>query len=208
MNRTFACTACGRTVREDDGETAYLKDDLPLCRECAAKIRILYPRSFTWQSTYTESSDGFDAGSDERTVWVDPLADMTMEEYREALPAAESVRERMRAELGGGKAYFRVDDNKRRLKNAGKGRIVPSDYTVSGTVILGSFTAEDTIRVHRRGKTLTVKADSAERIIKGLVPKPSEFLDEGCHGILVFKEDVPFIYPGVILEICGQEETV
>ena len=135
------------------------------------------------------------------------MTDMTLEEYLKALPAAERERKHMRTELGGGKAYFRVDDNKRRLKNAGKGRIVPSDYIVSGTVILGSFTAEDTIRVHRRGKTLTVKADSAERIIKGLVPKLSESLDEGCHGILVFKEDVPFIYPGDILEICGQEET-
>ena len=124
MNRTFTCTACGRTVTENDQTMAVLKDELPLCHDCAVKVRILYPRSFTWQNTDPESSDGLTGGSDERTVWVDPLAEMTLEEYRDAAERAETVRNKRREELGGAQAYFRVDDNKRRLKNVGKGRVV------------------------------------------------------------------------------------
>jgi len=138
--RTYAC--CGGEIPAKDTEAVTLSNGAAVCSACCAAVRILYPKSITWVNVYYSGDTDDDYDSDEDAVWLDPIAEIDLASLRDAKARAETERAARRAAFGESHAYFRVEDNSRIIKNAGRGRRVPTDeYAVSGTVLLGEAPA-------------------------------------------------------------------
>ncbi|MBR1689880.1 MAG: hypothetical protein IJ713_03785 [Oscillibacter sp.] len=197
------CRCCGREAEKRDHDFVELADGSMICGECAGRVRILYPKSFTWVNVCYSGDTDDDYDSDEDTRWIDPLSDISFETFRDALKRADEERIARKTRCGKSKAYFNVDEIRRVIKYPGKGRKVATDeYAVIGTVLLGTVDSTGVISVARREKTFTKAIKRVEAPLKNSsAMEKAAFLSEGCYGGLILEGDAPYIYSGDILAI-------
>lgn len=185
------CRCCGREAEKKETAFLLLSDGSMICGECTLRVRILYPRSFTWVNVYYTGDTDDDYDSDEDTRWIDPLSDISFEEFQSALERADEERSARRARFGDSRAYFSVDDISRVIKYSGKGRKLATDeYAVTGTVLLGTVGNTGVIRVARREKALTkdIKRVETPHDNSSATDKAS-YIPEGCYGGLILDGD-------------------
>lgn len=196
--KTIVCSACGEEERLMVKDIVVLKDGVVICPKCAAKVRILYPKDFTWQLEICEYGD--EADSDENPVWLDPLNEMTWQDFQAALPKTEMERVARREKYGSDKAFFKVDENSRIIKMPGKGRrVITDEYAITGTVLLGEVGGMDEISVRRKEKIFTRSIKRIEIPSGGLAMEKADSIAEGCYGSIILEGDAPYIYPGDVL---------
>ena len=196
----------GKVARMTDfGAFVELADGSMICGECAARVRILYPKSFTWVNVYysSDTDDDDDYYSNEDTRWIDPLSDISFGAFQDALKKADEERIARKARLGARKAYFNVDEISRMIKYPGKGRkVATNEYVVTGTVLLGAVDSTGVISVARKERSFTKDIKRVETPHdNSSVMEKTAFLSEGCYGGLILEGDAPYIYPGDILTI-------
>ena len=197
------CCCCGREAQKRNHAFVELADGSMICGDCAGRVRILYPKSFTWVKVYYSGDTEDDYYSEEDTRWIDPLSDISFETFRDALKRADEERIARKARFGGSRAYFNVDEIRRVIKYPGKGRkVATNEYVVTGTVLLGMVDSTGVISVARREKSFSkdIKRIEAPHNNSSAMEKAA-FLSEGCYGGLVLEGDAPYIYPGDILSI-------
>ena len=199
------CRCCGKEAQKRDHVFVELADGSMICGECAARVRILYPKSFTWVNVYysSDTDDDDDYYSNEDTRWIDPLSDISFGAFQDALKKADEERIARKARLGASKAYFNVDEISRMIKYPGKGRkVATNEYVVTGTVLLGAVDSTGVISVARKEKSFTKDIKRVETPhANSSVMEKTAFLSEGCYGGLILEGDAPYIYPGDILTI-------
>ena len=197
------CRCCGMEDQKRDHVFVELADGSMICGECAGRVRILYPKSFTWVNVYYSGDTDDDYASDEDTRWIDPLSDISFEAFQTALKRADEERIARKSRYGESKAYFNVDEISRVIKYPGKGRKVATDeYVVTGTVLLGTVDSTGVISVARKEKTFTKDIKRVETPhANSSVMENAAFISEGCCGGLILDGDAPYIYPGDILAL-------
>jgi hypothetical protein len=197
------CRCCGREAEKREPDFVQLADGSMICGACAGRVRILYPKSFTWVNVYYSGDTDDDYGSDEDTRWIDPLSGISFEAFQDALKRADEERRARRARYGESRAYFNVDEISRVIKYPGKGRKVATDeYAVAGTVLLGAVDSTGVISVARKEKTFTKAIKRVETPHGGSsAMEKAASVSEGCYGGLILDGDAPYIYPGDILAI-------
>ena len=202
----FQCTICGMDRKEIAFDVSYLAQEKPVCTACAGKVRILYPRSFTWakyQPDMDRDHEYHGPSDDDDGFWFDPLREMTKEEFAEAEMRSDAERSTRRAKYGNAKGYFRVDNNERPILDLGKGKKAPSkEYELEGVAELGSVPARAVLTVTRREKTYKVPIKRVE-IARGdsLATQKVDAIPEGFWGRIILDGDAPYIYPGDLLAV-------
>ena len=218
------CSVCGKTLNvtpaPDPGEVfsgwqdVTLKDGNMVCSDCAGKVRILYPL----RSSKTLVESGFRFGYEEvrgKTIakrgWVnalvDPLEELTLEEFRKAQGDAEKASQDMAGRFPGAKAAAEADFTYRHhVAAAGTNhKTLYSDkkeYVTCVKVLFGEIRPGDIISVFHKDREYSAKVedvwfwnylDTSQRAI--------EKAFAGTTAALWFHQDVPFIYPGDILVV-------
>ena len=202
----FTCTVCGADKKEIAFDVSYLAQGKPVCTACAGKVRILYPRSFTWAQFQPDLDPDHEyngPADDDDGFWFDPLWEMTKADFAEAQMRSDTERSTRRMKCGSAKGYFRVDNNKRIILNQGKGKKVPSkEYALEGVAELGTVPTRAVLTVIRREKTYQVTVKRVE-IARGdgLATEKTDAIPEGFWGRIILDMDAPYIYPGDLLAV-------
>ncbi|MBQ6058986.1 MAG: hypothetical protein IJL39_02880 [Clostridia bacterium] len=197
------CACCKQPIGRKDRLAVELKDGHRVCSNCVSKVRILYPKDYTWQYVYRGSDDIDKNDYEEESLWIDPLRELRSYEFRSSLQDAEKERGLRRERYGNAPAYFRVDNNKRIIHEASRGRIViKNEYAISGTVLLGEIEAGRRAQVKRRENSYSFEIKRVETPVSDtLSMEKADRIGEGCYGQLVLEMDATCIYPGDILAI-------
>ena len=200
------CICCGKEIGKMDGDTTQLSDGGQLCGACAGKARILYPKSFTWVRLKHVDNEDYDYDSpedDDESLWLDPLSDMRLPDFREALERSEAERAARRRAYGGAKAYFCVDDNHPVIEARSKGKkFATGEYALAGVAALGDVEDGAIITVHRREGDYTVSAKRVEVPHEdSMAGDKADRIPEGCCGWIILDKEAPFIYPGDLLSV-------
>ncbi len=219
------CGICGKAVAppgptsEPDGvftgwQDVTLHDGNMICKDCAEKVRILYPlRSI---KTFVASSARF--GSTEirgkavsKRGWlnllVDPLENLTLEEFRRALSEAEHAVEEQAARFPGAKGAAEADFTYRHYVKAGGTNQNPrysdaKEYFTCVKVLYGEIRPGDTVYVPHKDRDYMAKVDAVW--FWNYLDSPQREIDRAFAGTtvgLLFRQDVPFIYPGDVLVV-------
>ena len=117
------CPVCGQPILE----IVKMKDGT-VCRECATKVRVLFPVH------YEKRANG------NGSFVVDPLQDVPVRDYDETFKKAREYRDSLREKYNGYNAVYVVDNVE---TVPGSGRFEPPVINVYGRVLYGTFFIED-----------------------------------------------------------------
>ena len=218
------CSICGKTTQigpalETDGvfagwQDVALKDGNTVCSGCAEKVRIIYPlrnsKRFVESGSrfgYTEARGKSIPGRGWINALVDPLEELTLEEFKQALKDAENAAQVMSARFPGAKAAAEADFTYRHhVVSAGTNhKTLYSDkkeYVTCVKVLFGEIRAGDTVSIAHKDREYTAKVE--EVWFWNYLDSPQRTVDKafaGTTAALWFHQDVPFIYPGDILVV-------
>ncbi len=222
------CGICGKAVaepgpaREPDGifdgwHDVMLRDGNAVCKDCAEKTRILYPlRSVSTflasaRFGYTEIRGKAEAKRGWINMLNDPLEKLTLEEFRQAMSDAAQAAAAQAARFPGAKAAAEADFTYRRYVRVGGSnqRTHYSDakeFFTCAKVLHGEIRPGDTVQVSHRDRDYTAKVDAVW--FWNYLDSPQVEIDRAFSGTtvgLLFRQEVPFIYPGDILIVKDDE---
>ena len=166
------CSVCGRTIINsevnisDSDPRVSLANGEILCMPCAGKIRIMYPVSYKVQKKGREP------------VPVDPMNEISADEYDELVIKAREYRESIREKYNWYDAIFQVDH-----AVVGKGGLLlPAVANAYGRVLCGSFWFADKVRIIRNGKSWEGEIGYIQRNIQEGHPdwlaRPAKYVKE------------------------------
>ena len=218
------CNICGKTLNaspaRDLGEAfsgwqdVTLKDGNMVCSDCAEKTRILYPLRSS--KKFLESAIRFGISSIHGksvigrgwiNVLVDPLEELTLEEFKKAQSDAEQTIQDMASRFPGARAAAEVDFTYRHHVKSGGTDLKPQysdkrEYVTCVKVLYGEIKAGDIVSVSHKDREYTAKVE--EVWFWNYLDIPQRAIDRAFAGTtagLWFHQDVPFIYPGDILVV-------
>ena len=150
------CPVCGQPILE----IVKMKDGM-VCRECAAKVRVLFPVH------YEKRANG------NGSFVVDPLQDVPVRDYDETFKKARAYRDSLREKYNGYNAVY-VVDNVETLP--GSGRFEPPVINVYGRVLYGTFFIDDTVMLRHGDNTAMIRLRRG-KVIKSASPVPITYED-------------------------------
>ena len=128
------CPVCGQPILE----IVKMKDGT-VCRECATKVRVLFPVH------YEKRANG------NGSFVIDPLQDVPVRDYDETFKKAREYRDSLREKYNGYNAVYVVDNVE---TVPGSGRFEPPVINVYGRVLYGTFFIDDNaLLLHGDSKT-------------------------------------------------------
>ena len=166
------CSVCGRTIINsevnisDSDPRVSLANGEILCMPCAGKIRIMYPVSYKVQKKGREP------------VPVDPMNEISADEYDELVIKAREYRESIREKYNWYDAIFQVEH-----AVIGKGGLLlPAVANAYGYVLCGSFWFADKVRIIRNDKSWEGEIGYIQRNIQEGYPdwlaRPAKYVKE------------------------------
>ncbi len=218
------CCICGKTIQvspaPDPGygfsgwQDVTLKDGNMVCSGCAEKVRILYPLRSS--KRFLESDTRFGSsfihgksvtGRGWLNALVDPLEELTLEEFKQAQIDAEKAAQDMAARFRGVKAAAEADFTYRHHVTSGGTDQRPQysdkkEYVTCVKVLSGEIRPGDIVSVFHKDRAYTAKVE--EVWFWNYLDSPQRAIDKAFAGTtagLWFHQDVPFIYPGDILVV-------
>ena len=218
------CSICSREIEiaplgEPDGvfagwQNVVLKDGNAVCSTCTESVRILYPLRNS--KTFVESGSRFGyietrGKSSPKKGWinalVDPLEELTLEEFKQAQIDAENAAKTMAARFPGARAAAEADFTYRHHTASARTnhKTLYSDkkeYVTCVKVLFGEIRAGDTVSIAHKDREYTAKVE--EVWFWNYLDSPHRAIDKafaGTTAALWFHQDVPFIYPGDILVV-------
>ena len=218
------CGICGKALEDAApvGEPTGVFDgwhDVPLkdgmvCKDCAEKVRILYPLRFV--KTFVESGSRFGytdvrgksvTGRGWINAMVDPLEQLTLEEFEQAQNDAEKASQNMASRFPGMKSAAEADFTYRHYVVSARTnhKTLYSDkkeYVTCVKVLFGEIRPGDMVIISHKDREYTAKVEEVW-FWNYLDPAQRE-VDKAFAGMtaaLWFREEVPFIYPGDILVV-------
>ncbi len=223
MDNTI-CSICGKTFNaspaRDPGEAfsgwqdVALKDGNMVCSDCAEKVRILYPlrSSKKFLESAVRFGSSFIHGKDVTgrgwiNVLVDPLEELTLEQFKQAQSDADEAAEALAARFPGAKAAAEADFTYRHHVKAGGTDQKPKysdkkEHVTCVKVLFGEIKPGDIVSVSHKDREYTAKVE--EVWFWNYLDSPQRAIDKAFAGTTVglwFHQDVPFIYPGDILVV-------
>ena len=145
------CPACGQPILE----IVKMKDGT-VCRECATKVRVLFPVH------YEKRANG------NGSFVIDPLQDVPVRDYDETFKKARAYRDSLREKYNGYNAVYVVDNVE---AVPGSGRFEPPVINVYGHVLYGTFFIDDTVMLRHGGNTAMIRLRRG-KVIKSASPVP------------------------------------
>lgn len=198
------CCNCGRTLEKNE-YFVHLKDGQCVCRDCADKTRILYPLRFTKVLTESHLPTWVgDKSYHEQIVAgqrLDPLSDMTLEEFRAALAASEKAAAEQAAKYAGAKAVIEADHVRKYFVNVGSSEKPRYNkrkiYGVFGKVLHGELIAGAQVVVSHKDREYTAAIGELQEW-DGMSPggAPIGKAGAGMMVIMLIMQEVDFVYPG------------
>ncbi len=169
---TVYCCACGRALAEKEAGAVPLTDGQFVCTDCADEARILYPFRYTKVLTNSDlptfirvSSSRTESYHEQTIVGrrIDPLREMTAEQFRDALARSREAAEAQAAKYAGMKAVIEADHVKRFFPNIGseqnpkygKHKI----FGVFGKVVHGQLLPGAEVTVSHKDRELSARID-------------------------------------------------
>ena len=208
------CSVCGRTIINaavnitDSDPKVTLKNGEVLCTPCAGKIRIMYP------VTYKVLKKG------REPVRVDPMSEISADEYDELVIKAREYREAIREKYNWYDAIFQVEH-----AVIGKGGLLlPAVANAYGYVLCGSFWFADKVRIIRGGNNWEGEIGYIQRNIQEGYPdwlaRPAKYVKEeikecrahfqkageGFPYVLMIKTKNADLKPGDLIVKGGQKK--
>ena len=145
------CPVCGQPILE----IVKMKDGT-VCRECATKVRVLFPVH------YEKRANG------NGSFVVDPLQEVPVRDYDETFKKARAYRDSLREKYNGYNAVYIVDNVE---TVSGSGRFEPPVINVYGRVLYGTFFIDDTVMLRHGGNTAMIRLRRG-KVIKSEAPLP------------------------------------
>ncbi len=217
----ITCGICGETIHAspvwDPGEVfsgwrdVALKDGNMVCSGCAEKVRILYPLRSSKKFLESATRFGVSAKGLTGRGWinalVDPLEELTLEEFKQAQSDADRAVQALAARFRGTKAAAEADFTYRHhVKSGGTGQNTrysdKKEYVTCVKVLFGEIKPGDIVCVSHKDREYTAKVE--EVWFWNYLDSPQRAIDKAFAGTtagLWFHQDVPFIYPGDILVV-------
>lgn len=217
------CGICGKAledaapVGEPDGvfdgwHDVPLKDGM-VCKDCAEKVRILYPLRFV--KTFVESGSRFGytdvrgksiPGRGWINALVDPLEQLTLEEFRHAEQDAQQAATAVASRYPGARAAAEVDFTYRHYVKARGSELKPvysdqKEYVTCVKVMFGDIRAGDVVSVSHKDREYS--AEVASVWFWNYLDTAQREVDQAFAGMtaaLWFREELP-IYPGDVLTV-------
>ena len=208
------CSVCGRTIINsevnisDSDPRVSLANGEILCMPCAGKIRIMYPVSYKVQKKGREP------------VPVDPMSEISADEYDELVIKAREYREAIREKYNWYDAIFQVEH-----AVIGKGGLLlPAVANAYGYVLCGSFWFADKVRIIRGGNSWEGEIGYIQRNIQEGYPdwlaRPAKYVKEeikecrahfqnageGFPYVLMIKTKNADLKPGDLIVKGGQKK--
>ena len=208
------CSVCGRTIINaevnisDSDPRVTLKNGEVLCMPCAGKIRIMYPVSYKVLKKGREP------------VPVDPMSEISADEYDELVIKAREYREAIREKYNWYDAIFQVEH-----AVIGKGGLLlPAVANAYGYVLCGSFWFADKVRIIRGGNSWEGEIGYIQRNIQEGYPdwlaRPAKYVKEeikecrahfqnageGFPYVLMIKTKNADLKPGDLIVKGGQKK--
>ena len=218
------CSICGKALSaspaRDPGEVfsgwpdVALKDGNMVCSDCAEKVRILYPLRSSKRFLESETRFGSSfihgksvTGRGWLNVLVDPLEELTLEEFKQAQGDAEKAAQTQASRFPGAKAAAEADFIYRHhvtaVRTGEKTKYSDEQqYVACVKVLFGDIRPGDVVCISHKDREYSAKVeevwfwnylDTAQRAIDKAFA--------GTTAALWFHQDVPFIYPGDILVV-------
>ena len=201
------CGYCGKALEKHEIGTICLKDGQVVCADCADKTRILYPFRYTY--VLTKSSVAFEWTYKNEGVYdniisgqrIDPLSEMTLEEFRTAMEESIKAAEAQAARYADAQAVIEVDRVRRYFVNNGT-QDKPKyskrkHFGVSGKVLYGELITGAEVVVSHKDKEYSAKMEMLEdwdgRSAEGA---PVGKASAGKLVNMMFSQEMDFVYPG------------
>ena len=146
------CPVCGQPILQ----VTKMKDGT-ICRECATKVRVLFP-------VHYEERTGTGNGS----FLADPLKDVPVSYYEAVLKKARMYRESLREKYNGYNAVYIVDNVE---TVQGRGMFASPVLNVYGHVLYGTFFIDDTVMLLHGDNTINIRIRLG-RAIDRATPEP------------------------------------
>ena len=143
------CPVCGQPILHP-----YKVKDGEICRECAAKLRVMYPVSYKKNPKpgYTD-------------LRVDPLQEISVNDYDTKLKETQAYRESLRKKYNGANAVFIIEEVR-----VEKGGMFAAPITnLFGRVLYGNFFADDEVALVHGDRQEKLTLDKG-RLIEGTMP--------------------------------------
>ncbi len=204
---TEYCGYCGKALAENEKGAVRLKDGQAVCADCTDKTRILYPFRYTYVLTQSTIASGWTRKNEaiyDNTVLgqrIDPLMEMTLEEFRTAMEESLKAAEAQAARYADAKAVIEVDHVRRYFVNIGTEEKPKyskrKHYGVFGKVLYGELIAGAEIVVSHKDKEYSAKMETLEEwngtSAAGL---PVGKAGAGKLVNMMFSQGMDFVYPG------------
>lgn len=217
------CAICGNPItlsekpEQQDGvfdgwKDILLKDGNGICKTCAEKCRIIYPLRSTKTFAVCSArfgSDTFNGKTIDGKGWVnalvDPLEQLTLDEFRLALQDATQASQKQAASFPGARAVAEADFTYRHyIKSSGSGMKAhysdEKQYYTCVKVMYGEIRPGDTVWIMHKDREYA--AEVSEVWFWNYLDSPHCAIEKAFAGVtaaLLFHTEVPFIYPGDIL---------
>ncbi len=140
------CAVCGRAVFPWN-INAKLKGGEQICGDCVSKIRLMYPAEYKVPK------------GKRKKVLADPVAELTIEQVREAMERSIEYVESLRLKYGAN-AVYEVED----ISMEPHGWFRPPFIYAKGRCVFGYFDIEDDVYVVHRGMRTKAKLKGIKRV--------------------------------------------
>ena len=165
------CPVCGHIMTWS--EIFFELKDAQICRKCAETVRVMYPlrhefgrvkRNIFGQVVAEDPGSSkkdlfYDSYENKGIIDIDPVNELTLEEFEKSMDEVDSYRENLRRELGGHESIMIVDYVRPlrppKVLQVGivKARKFKDSVCVCGYVKVGEFKKGDTVCLEHNGQT-------------------------------------------------------
>ena len=203
-----SCGNCGRAIEENEYGVVNLKDGQCVCKDCADQTRILYPyryvkelRESTIAKEYTKLKNEAIYGMTVGTRRLDPLTEMTLEEFRVALEESQKAAEAQAAQYAGAKAVIEADHVRKYYINIGSSEKPKYNkrkvYGVFGKVLHGELITGAEVVVSHKDRDYSAKIwELQDWDGTGHTGMPVGKATAGKLVNMLFQQEMNFVYPG------------
>lgn len=165
------CPVCGHIMTWS--EIFFELKDAQICSKCAETVRVMYPlrhefgrvKRNIFGQVVAEDPDSskkdlfYDSYENKGIIDIDPVHELTLEEFEKSMDEVDSYRENLRRELGGHESIMTVDYVRPlrppKVLQVGivKARKFKDSVCVCGYVKVGEFKKGDTVCLEHNGQT-------------------------------------------------------
>ncbi len=205
MDNEF-CPVCGGAVENEGKFVNRLSDGTTVCERCAAKTRSLYPvRSGTetesekeYHRTGKHSGVSTTQYYEYRTL-INPVASMTLDEFRQALDEAGKKRAAETAEYRQYKCVILVDNCWKIITtaediNGEKKYKKEMPYRITGRILYGELHNGDTLHVRRKEREEVITVTHLMNAPDNTLCVDAEAVYEGRYANFTVSEEAYFVY--------------